>query len=374
MRRRSTNLILIATAAVAVVLVFMLWSRSGAETGKSAAPAAGSPRPPPALSVFVHEVRPRPLAETIVANGTLRANEMVELRSEIDGRVVELNFEEGRPVRAGELLLRVNDAELQAQLRQVVARADLAAVQEQRQRQLFETGSTSQETLDESINQTRVLQAEADLIRAQIEKAHIRAPFAGRIGLRFVSVGGYVSPATPIATLTNLEQLKLDFSISERYMNRVRPGTPIRFRVESSPETYQGEVYAVEPAIDTATRTILLRALAANPESRLLPGAYASVEVELDEISDALMVPTTALSPGARERVVFVVEDGKAQPRSVETGVRLNREIQIVSGIAAGDTVITSGLLQLRPGMPVTPLREEKEAASESAERGATPP
>ena len=370
MRRPSTILVLIIAAAVAVIVVFILWRQSSA----TPATADRSPDSPPALSVFVHEVRPRPLAETIAANGTLRANETVELRSEIDGRVVELNFEEGRPVRAGELLVRINDAELQAQLRQVAARADLAAVQEQRQRQLFETGSTSRETLDESINQTRVLQAEADLIRAQIEKAHIRAPFAGRIGLRFVSVGGYVSPITPIATLTNLDQLKVDFSISERYMDRVRPGTPIRFRVGGSPETYHGQVYAVEPAIDTATRTILLRALAANPEARLLPGAYASVDVQLHEIADALMVPTTALSPGARERVVFVVEDGKAQPRSVETGVRLSREIQIVSGLEPGDVVITSGLLQLRPDMPVTPIREQEDEPSPAAPNAASPP
>lgn len=365
MKRKKTALISLALgAALLAILALARWPRTSPE---ETPPASATPRArpaPDALTVFVHRIEPRVLAETITANGTLRAHEAVELRSEITGRVVELHFEEGRAVQEGEVLLRINDAELQAQLRQVLTRIELARVQEQRQRQLFETQSTSREALDESINESRVLQAEADLIRAQLAKTEVRAPFSGIIGLRYVSLGAYVGPTTPIGTLTNLDQLKIDFSISERHMDRVRPGTAIRFRVAGRPEAYDGRVYAIEPAIDVSTRTILLRAQAENPERRLLPGAYASVEVQLERIEGALMVPTPALAPGATERIVYVVEDGTAQPRRVETGIRLSREIQIVSGLEPGALVITSGLLQLRPGMPVKPVSDEGAALS----------
>ncbi len=350
--------------ALLALVVFMRWGRATPGETPAASETTRARTSPGALTVFVHRVQPRDLAETITANGTLRAHEAVELRSEITGRVVELHFEEGRAVQEGEVLLRINDAELQAQLRQVLTRIELARIQEQRQRQLFDTQSTTREALDESVNEARVLQAEADLIRAQLAKTEVRAPFAGIIGLRYVSLGAYLSPTTPIGTLTNLDQLKIDFSISERHMDRVHPGTAIRFRVAGRPEAFAGNVYAIEPAIDVSTRTLFLRAQAANPDRRLRPGAYASVEVQLEEIRDALMVPTPALAPGATERTIYVVEDGKAQPRRVETGIRQSREIQIVSGLEPGALVITSGLLQLRPGMPVAPVADDGTALS----------
>jgi membrane fusion protein (multidrug efflux system) len=283
----------------------------------------------------------------------------VDLRSEITGRVVQISFDEGRRVKAGDVLVKINDSELQAELRQTLARIDLARTQEKRQRQLVEGGGTTRELLDAAANETRVLEAEADLIRAQLEKTEIRAPFDGIIGLRFVSMGSYLTPTSTIATLHAIDELKVDFSISERHMDRVHAGTPVKFRVAGRPEEFSGEIYAVEPAVDVTTRTIQLRARAANPQQRLFPGAYASVEVQLDEIQDALLVPTTAIVPGLNQQALYVIEDGKAQRRTVETGLRLDREIQVVRGIEPNAVVITSGLLQLRPGMPVEPLHDE---------------
>jgi membrane fusion protein (multidrug efflux system) len=299
------------------------------------------------------------LSEPIQANGTIRADESVDLRSEITGRVVEIRFDEGRRVQAGDVLLRINDSELQAELRQTLARIDLARTQEERQRQLVATNSTSREALDTALNETRVLQAEADLIRAQLEKTEIRAPFDGVIGLRFVSLGSYLTPESRIATLHSVDELKVDFAISERHMDRVHAGSPITFQVAGWPEKFTGEVYAIEPAVDVTTRTILLRARAPNPGGRILPGAYASVEVRLEEIRDALLVPTTAIVPGLNQQQLYVLVNGRAEPRVVETGMRLDREIQIVRGLEPHALVITSGLLQLRPGMPVEPLHEE---------------
>lgn len=333
-------------------------SAAAATPGSAGGPAGSARAAAPALRVFAQRIVPQPLAEKITGNGTLLANESVELRSETAGKVVAITFEEGRAVKRGDVLVKINDAELQAQLRQTLARVDLARTQEQRQRQLFEGGGVSRELLDTAANEVRVLVAEADLIRAQLDKTEVRAPFDGVIGRRFVSVGSYVTPETRIAILNDIDPLKLDFAISERYMDRVRPGVPVTIRVAGRPAALPGEVYAIEPAVELATRTVVLRARVDNPHTHLLPGAYASVEVTLDTIPDALLVPTTAIVPGLEGRTVYVIENGRAQARTVETGTRLDRVIHVTAGLEPGAVVITSGLLQLRPGLPVEPIAD----------------
>jgi membrane fusion protein (multidrug efflux system) len=168
-----------------------------------------------------------------------------------------------------------------------------------------------------------------------------------------VSEGSYVNAATKVATLQRIDQLKVDFSIPERYGNRIKPGATIEFSVAGETQTFKGKIYALDPRIDSTTRTILIRALCPNPERRLLPGAFANVEVVLAEFADALLVPAMAVVPGLNEKNVFVVEDGKAQQRKVETGTRTESTVHILSGLHAGDVVITSGLQQLRPGQAV---------------------
>jgi membrane fusion protein (multidrug efflux system) len=361
---KKSLLLLIGVLTLAVIV--LAWRNATGDARDTHAPAvatrsgpAGAPTAAPALKVYAHRVTPRPLAETISSNGTLLANEAIEVRSEVDGRVVEIAFDEGRRVKAGDLLVKINASELQAQLRRTLARVELARTQEGRQRQLFEGGGTSRDVLDTAINEVRVLEAEAELIRAQLEKMEVRAPFDGIVGRRFISLGSYLTSNTTIATLQNVDQLKIDFAISERYMDRVHPGTAINFRVSGRTEKFPGTVYAVEPSIDIATRTVILRARATNPNASLLPGAYAYVEIILDEIPDALLVPTTAIIPGLDGRTVYVVENGRAQPRTVETGTRLDREIHVLAGLQPGDLVITSGLLQLRAGAPVEPIAED---------------
>jgi len=362
MPRKPLFIIIGLLAIAAGILVPRYLGRSEPEMAQPTPPApsgGGRGQGNAPLKVYVHEVKPRTLNETISANGTLLANESVDLRSEISGAITEIRLEEGAKVKAGELLVKTNDSELAAQLQRTLFRIELAKSQESRQQQLIERGGTSREAFDEAVNSVRVLEAEADLIRAQLRKTEIRAPFDGVVGLRFVSLGSYLTPSTRIATLQDLDRLKIDFTISERYMGRVHPGTPITFTVAGLPERFTGEVYAVEPAVEVETRSSLLRARAANPERRLLPGAYVSVEVPLDQIKDAILVPTTAIIPGLNQRALFVIENGRAVSREVQTGIRLAREIQIVSGLKAGDQVITSGLLQLRSGMPVEALASE---------------
>ncbi|MGH8021566.1 MAG: efflux RND transporter periplasmic adaptor subunit [Opitutaceae bacterium] len=363
MRRKVTFIALGAAAIAAAVLLPWLFTQAQ-QTPRDPEASAKTPEGSQAsrggaIKVLVYQVKPRTLAEKITANGTVLANESVELRSEIAGKVIEIGFKEGGRVKAGDVLVKINDSELQAELRQTLYRIELARMRVDRQQQLLDQGSTAQDAFDSAANEARVLEAEADLIRAQLEKTRILAPFSGVIGLRMVSEGSYITPALVIATLQDIDRLKIDFSVSERHMERLQTGTPITFTAAGGSERYTGEIYAIEPAVDLDTRTILLRARSENVSGRLLPGAYASVEVTLDEIKDAILVPTQAIIPGLNQRSLYVVEDGKAVLRTVETGIRLDREIQITSGLEPDATVITTGLLMLRDGAPVELLDSE---------------
>lgn len=339
-------------AVVAAVLILpRVFSEHRAATASANAPAAV--RAP--LEVDILTIETAPLRETFTTAGTLLADEEVIVTAEMGGRVTELNFEEGAPVKAGDLLFRLNDAELQAQLERARVRRELARTQEDRLARLFADRGIAQDQLDQAVNERRVLDAEVELITAQLDQTVFHAPFDGVIGLRQVSLGAVVSPGTRVATLLRLNPIKLDFSLPERYRERVRPGITIEFSLTGITRSFQGEVYAVEPRVDIVTRSLFLRARAANPDGVLLPGGFATVEVILDEVPNAILVPTSAIIPGLNQRSVFLFVDGKAVPRRVVTGQRFPREIQIVEGLKPGDQVITSGLLALRPGLPVTP-------------------
>jgi membrane fusion protein (multidrug efflux system) len=251
------------------------------------------------------------------------------------------------------LLLKINDAELAATLQRAAARRELALGREQRLRLLLRGGGSNQQDYDTALSELNVQEAEVRLIEAQLAKTEIRAPFDGIVGLRFVSEGSYVSPATRIATLQNLERMKLDFTVPEKHLARIGLGRTVLFTVAGGPQHFTGEIYAVEPRVDVATRTALLRAVCRNPDARLLPGAFASVEFTLAEVPDALLVPPVAVVPGLTEKNVFVAQGGQAVRRAVEIGVRTATTVQILAGLQPDDVVITSGIQSLRPGLPV---------------------
>jgi membrane fusion protein, multidrug efflux system len=312
-----------------------------------------------ALPVYVHRVEPRDLADTVLATGTIHAEEGVDLVSELAGVVVELTIEEGTVVRRGDVLLRLDERELRAQHEQTRQRVALARVQAERQRQLYEARSTSRENLDTALHELRIMEAELDLIATRLDKSTLRAPFDGVIGLRHVSPGAYVTPATRIATLQKIDRLRVDLALPERFMQRVEPGTAIEVRVAGRPTSFAGIIHAVEPRIDPATRTLRVRARADNPDGRVLPGAFATVEVPLTTLTDTLLVPAPALIPDINGQFVWVVqEDQTVRARRVSTGLRLSREVQILEGLAPGDLVVTTGQLQLRPGSRVRPLTD----------------
>jgi membrane fusion protein (multidrug efflux system) len=310
-----------------------------------------------AVSTFV--VKAEPFAEKLHATGTLRADEAVELQAESTGKIVSINFTEGARVRAGALLVKLNDADLRATLSRAQYRKQLAMLREKRIAQLLKQGVARLEEYDTALAELNVQDADIELTRALIAKTEIRAPFDGIVGLRYVSDGAFITAATRVATLQRLDRLKIDFSLPEKYAGRIRPKSPVTFSVAGGDRRFKGEIYALDPRIDAATRTVLVRGWCENPGARLLPGASARVELVLSELGEAILIPSVAVIPGLNELNVFVVgDDQKAERRAVEAGIRLESTVHILSGLDEGDVVITSGLQQMRPGQLIRALGE----------------
>lgn len=298
-------------------------------------------------------VQPQELENVVRSSGTVLASESVDLAAEAAGRIERISFREGAKVEKDELLVTINDDDLQAQLKKTDLQIQLALEQEKRQRQLFEINGISKEQYDIALNQVNTLKADKENLVASIRKREIRAPFDGRIGLRYVSEGSYVSSTTRIASIQKISLLKVDFSIPEKYADKVAVGDVVQFNSEETKQHFSGKLYAIEPKIDAATRTLQLRALCDNRSESIFPGAYVQIELKLKKTDDALMIPTQAVIPVLKGQTVFIVRNGAAVSLPVKTGTRTASAIQILEGVTAGDTIITTGLMQLRPGMPV---------------------
>lgn len=322
----------------------------------------------PPMAVQVHVLKGEPLDNSIVTTGTLMANEEVELVSELAGRVTLIGFDEGGSVSAGQVLVRINDDELQAQLRKAEANLKLATDDEGRKKQLLAVSGISQEQYDASQAALAGLKADADDLRARIAKSTIRAPFSGKVGLRSVSEGGYVASNTIIAKLQQTDPMKVEFAVPERYGRTMKPGATITFTLEGDTATYAGNVYAVDPSVDAATRTVKVRARSANKDGRLIPGAFAKVDVRLDRINDALVIPAEALIPDIQGQKVLLMKGGKAVSARVQLGNRSANSVQLTSGVQAGDSVIVTGLLALRDGAAVRPVQTQAPAKYISAD------
>lgn len=348
MKRFSAVLItLIIIALLAYPKISGLFNTTATVAG------TGSQAEESSLVVDIYVVAPHKVDDNIYITGSLRANEEVELTSESSGLIKKIYFNEGQDVKKGDLLVKINDSELRANLTSANFRLKLAEATERRQKQLLEKGGISQEEYDATQNEVNVLRAQVELINAQIEKTEITAPFDGKIGLKYVSEGSYLSPATRVASLQSIDPIKIDFSVPERYASQINEGTKITFKVQGMAEEVQGIVYAKEPKIDAETRTLQARAMSPNRSGRLLPGAFADITLTLSTIEDALMVPTVTVVPELNGQKVFILKNGHVEPVSVTTGIRGSEMVQIASGLAPGDSVLTTGLLEVRPGSKV---------------------
>ncbi|MBF8295270.1 MAG: Efflux transporter periplasmic adaptor subunit [Bacteroidetes bacterium] len=295
----------------------------------------------------------QPLDNIVNSSGTVLASESVDLAAEASGTIQSISFKEGAHVRKNDLLLKINDEDLRAQLKKTELQIQLATDQADRQKRLFETDNSSKEQYDVAVNTLATLKADRENLAASIRKREIRAPFDGIIGLRYVSEGSYISPTTRIASIQKINPLKVDFAIPEKYAGKVRVGDLVKFHSDETSKEFMGKVYAVEPEIEPTTRTVQLRALCDNKGETIFPGGYVHVELRLKQPGGALMIPTQAIIPVLKGQTVLVRKNGVVVSVPVKTGVRTPSVIQITDGLSAGDTVLTTGILQLRPGMPV---------------------
>ncbi len=350
MTTRTRNILY---GGVGIAVLILITSPKLSFFGSGSSPAGSGNVMDMRLPVSVVVVKREHVEDMIRSTGTVLAGEEVEIRAEIAGTIRRILFQEGSRVRKGDLLIKIDDSELQAQLLKLQSQEKLAQEVEQRRRSLRDSSLISSEEYERSLNELNSTRADIALTRARIEKTELRAPFDGNVGIRYVSEGSYVSPTTRIASLQNLSSVKVDFSVPERYVNDVKKGQRINFRLTGLSGLYTGEIYAIEPKIDPATRTVLLRAVCSNDDGKIIPGAFAEIELILRQMDDAIMIPTEALVPELGGQIVYRVEDGQARPRAVMTGIRTENKIQITSGLEVRDTVITTGILQLRPGTPV---------------------
>src|SRR5690554_5212036 len=286
-------------------------------------------------------------------SGSLEADEQVEIRSEVSGIVQRINFKEGSQVQKGQILLKINDVELQAQLLQAKTKEQLASENARRAELLLDKEAISREEFDIISAEYQSAKAQTQLIEAQIAKTVIVAPFSGKIGLRNISEGSYVTPATLIAKLVSSSEIKITFSVPEKYANRININTELKFTVSGSNEKFTAKVYAIEPEIELTTRTLKVRAKTQNKEDKLLPGSFANVELPLSVLPEAIIVPTESVIPIQDGKMVFIKQGGKVKEAKVLTSTRTEKEILIVEGLKAGDTLITSGIMSLKPNIPV---------------------
>ncbi len=306
------------------------------------------------LNVNAQIIKPQLLTDEIFISGSLVPDEEVDLSFETSGKVTDIYFEEGSLVKKGQLLAKVNDRSLQAQLQKLESQLKLAEDRVYRQSALLKKDAVSQEALEQVQTELATLNADIELVKANIALTELRAPFEGVIGLRQISVGTYATPSTQVAKLTRISPLKVEFAVPERYAGDVKKGTNLTFNIEGKLKNYTAQVYALESKIDPATHTLPIRALYANSNGELLPGRYASVQLKRAEIKDAIAVPSQAIIPEMGKDIIYLYKAGKAEPAEITTGIRTAGEVQVVKGLAIGDTIITSGTLQLRMGLPVT--------------------
>jgi membrane fusion protein (multidrug efflux system) len=289
------------------------------------------------------------ISETVEVTGNILPFESTEIRPEISGRVVSLNISEGATVGKGQLLVKLFDGDLQAELKKLQVQLAIAEKTEERQRELVKIGGISQQDYDLSILSVSNLKADIELTRVNIGKTEIRAPYAGKLGLKNVSPGAYVSPTNILTTISQVGQLKIEFSVPEKYRAQIRNGMEVDFQIEGSPNTYRAAISATESSVEENTRNLRIRAIIRNPDRYLIPGNFAKVSIILGRNANAIMIPSQAVIPVARGKQVVVLKGGAPVFTPITTGVRDSSNVQVTEGLSAGDTLITTGLLFIRP-------------------------
>lgn len=306
-----------------------------------------------ALTVNAEVVAYETLEDIYRAKGRLIPDEEVDLSFETSGKITAIFFKEGTQVRKGDLLAKINDNPLKAELQKLQAQLPLAQARVQRQQTLLENDAVSKESFESVYTELEKLDADIDLVKAKLAQTELRAPFDGQIGLRQVSEGTYVSPTTVISKITKITPIKVEFSVNESQAYDIKPGTPLQFSWGNDRTKYDASVYAVEPRIDESLMTVMIRAIYPNTDGRIKPGHSAAIELRLGRYENTIAVPSLSIIAELGRDIVYIYKNGKAQATPIKKGIRTESQVQVLEGLSVGDTLITTGVMQLRDGMAV---------------------
>jgi len=298
-------------------------------------------------------VRPASLSSVYQSSGNLLANEAINVYPEVTGRITSIHFREGSYVHKGDLLVQLYDSDIRAQIQKLKAQRELQVLTKSRQDELLAINGISRQEYDNTVTQIASIDADIAYNEAQLRRYQIRASFDGMIGLRNVSVGAVVTSATLITVIQQVNPLKLDFPVPEQYKGVIKGGDQVRFTVTGISDTLSGTIAAIQPGADVTTRTVTMRAVVPNADRKLIPGAFANVYLTIGRNSSAITIPSQSVIPTTRDKKVAVLRNGKAELVTVTTGIRTAEEVEVLQGLQAGDTVLTTGMMQVKPGMPV---------------------
>ena len=321
--------------------------KSEVQTSNSSTPKKSS-----RLPVDIYVAQEVNQGSTILATGTVVANEEVELKSEVSGRLVKLNLKEGGFVKKGQLIAKINDEDLIAQLKKLKYEEEFAAQNEARQKKLLDIDAISKEEYDIAVNQVNTLGADKEYLEVLLEKTSVVAPFSGFLGLKNISEGAYITPNVIIANLVQTNPAKIDFNIPEKYASKITIGQKISFSLDGDEDVIEATVIAVDPKIDENLRTLKVRAKTSNPKGKLLPGMFTKVEIPLGK-EKAIMIPSEAIIPILKGKKIFVMENGKAKEVIIKTGLRTDTQVAVEEGLMVGDSVVVSALMSVKKGLPI---------------------
>jgi RND family efflux transporter, MFP subunit len=339
-------LIFLNKNGILLAIVCLLFAACGQKQNNAKGGNNNGKRAASKLDGYIAKVAP--YAEIIEVPGTIVANEATEIHPEVSGRIVQLNIAEGKVVSKGTLLAKIYDGDLQAQLKKLQSQLAIAQSNEERAAQLLKIQAISRSDYDAVLLNLNNIQADIDVVKTDIQKTEVRAPFSGKIGLKNISPGTYVTPSTVIATINQVEELKLDFSIPEKYIGNIENGQMVHFTVQGSSETYTAKIYATSANVTLNSRTLDVRAKIVGNTAGLVPGAFAKIRIELAS-RNVIFVPSQAVIPTIKGKQVIVYREGKAVFTEVELSGRDSARVAVERGLKEGDTIVVSGVMSTKP-------------------------
>lgn len=365
-RKRRVGLVIVLV--LVLILGIGVANRLGLFAGGGSASAAGAPGEMPPMPVDVDTARVQPMADALRATGRIEAVQSIDLMPDEGGRITEILFREGQTVAAGTALIRIDDAMLRAEAAQAEADRDLARQQLERVRRLHADNASSPADLERAEATARGADAAFDLLQLRIDRATVRAPFAGVVGQRLISMGDYVTTATPLLTLQTVDPQRVVLDVSERHAGELSPGQAVEFTVAAQPDrVFQAEVEFIDPVVQEANRMIVVKARAPNRDRLLKPGMFIDARLATEMRNNAVVVSEDAIQPLRTANVVWAVVDGKASRRVVELGARRPGVVEILSGVEAGEVVVVGGLERMAEGMPLMPRSRVTGTAPDTA-------